>query len=104
IVDSLSRPLDAKVIETAIDEYLEIGGMVDAGLGTQVEFDLDNLAKATGRQLSASERETFATVQRQGMRWTYPGSRMTHPRFAGALFELMSAAADRVGQIAPSLS
>ena len=104
IVDSLSHSLDSKAIEAAIDEYLEIGGMVDGGLASQVEFDIDNLAKATGRQLSAAERETFATVQRQGMRWTYLGSGMTHPRFTGALSDLLPAAADRVAKIAPSLS
>jgi hypothetical protein len=104
IVDSLSRSLDSTAIEAAINEYLEIGGMVDAGLGQQVEYDIDNLARATGRKLSAAERETLAAVQRQGMRWTYLGSGMTHPKFAGALGELLPVAADRVAKIAQTLS
>jgi len=104
IVDSLSRSMDSTAIEAAINEYLEIGGMVDGGLGSQVEFDLDNLARATGRTLSAAERETFASVQRQGMRWTYLGSGMTHPKFTAALSELHPAAAARVATIAQSLS
>src|SRR5262249_38494359 len=53
IVDSLSHSLDSSAIESAINEYLEIGGMVDGGLGQQVEFDIDNLARATGRRLSS---------------------------------------------------
>jgi len=96
--------MDSTAIEAAINEYLEIGGMVDGGLGSQVEFDLDNLARATGRTLSAAERETFASVQRQGMRWTYLGSGMTHPKFTAALSELHPAAAARVATIAQSLS
>jgi hypothetical protein len=104
IVDSLSRDLDSTAIAAAINEYLEIGGMVDAGLGQQVEFDVDNLARATGRKLSAAERATFASVQRQAMRWTYLGSGMTHPKFVGALHELLPAAADRVAKVAETLS
>jgi hypothetical protein len=104
IVDSLSRYLDSTAIEAAVNEYLEVGGMVDAGLGQQVEFDIDNLARATGRKLSAAERDTFAVVQRQAMRWTYLGSGMTHPKFAGALHELLPAAADRVAKVAETLS
>jgi hypothetical protein len=103
IVDSLSRHLDAAVIDAAINEYLEIGGMVDGGLANQVDFDLDNLARATGRTLSASERETFAAVQRQGMRWTYLGSGMTHPKFADSLGELLPAGAERVAKMAEAL-
>ena len=103
IVDSLSRHLDAAAIDAAISEYLEIGGMVDEGLANQVDFDLDNLARATGRTLSASERETFAAVQRQGMRWTYLGSGMTHPKFAGSLGELLPAGAERVAKMAEAL-
>jgi hypothetical protein len=103
IVDSLSRHLDAAAIDAAISEYLEIGGMVDGGLANQVDFDLDNLARATGRTLSASERETFAAVQRQGMRWTYLGSGMTHPKFAGSLGELLPAGAERVAKMAEAL-
>jgi len=104
IVDSLSHSLDSTAIESAINEYLEIGGMVDGGLGQQVEFDIENLARATGRRLSAAERDNFAAVQRQAMRWTYLGSGMSHPKFAGALGELAPAAADRVAKIAQTLS
>src|SRR5439155_23070241 len=87
IVDSMSRNLDATAIDTAINEYLEIGGMVDAGLANQVDFDIDNIARATARAVSAAERDTVVGVQRQGLRWTYLGSGMTPPKFAGSLGE-----------------
>jgi hypothetical protein len=98
-----SWPRSAWNAASALSEYLEIGGMVDGGLANQVDFDLDNFTRATGRTLSVSERETVAAVQRQGMRWTYLGSGMTHPKFAGALGELLPAGADRVAKIAEAL-
>src|SRR5262249_37738817 len=104
IVDSLSHSLDSSAIESAINEYLEIGGMVDGGLGPQVGLDIGNRARATGRRHSSVARDSFAAVQRQAMWWTYLGSGMTHPKFAGALGELAPAAADRVAKIAQTLS
>jgi len=102
MVEALARPLDGAAIDTAVEEYLEIGGMVDAALAQQVEFDADNLARATGRTLDKAEREAFTAAQIQGQRWTYLGSGMTHPNFAGTLRELRPAAADRVAAIAPA--
>jgi len=102
MVEALARPLDAAAIDAAVDEYLEIGGMFDAALAKQVEFDLDNLHRATGRTLDAAEREAFVAAQMQGQRWTYLGSGMTHPNFAGTLRDLRPAAADRLAAIAPT--
>jgi hypothetical protein len=102
MVDALARPLDAAAIDAAAEEYLEIGGMVDGALAQQVEFDVDNLARATGRTLDKAEREMFTRVQLQGQRWTYLGSGMTHPNFTGTLGELRPAAAERVAAIAPA--
>ena len=59
--------------------------------------------RSAGGRRAASERETFAAVQRQGMRWTYLGSGMTHPKFAGSLGELLPAGAERVGKMAEAL-
>ena len=92
--------MDAPAIDAAVEEYLEIGGMIDGALAQQVEFDIDNLARATGRRLSSGERETFVAAQLQGQRWTYLGSGMTHPNFAATLREMRPAAADRIEKIA----
>ncbi|HEY7538678.1 MAG TPA: hypothetical protein VIF11_00950, partial [Methylomirabilota bacterium] len=56
LVESLSATQDGAAIDGAVDEYLEIGGMIDGALAQQVEFDIENLARATGRKLSKSER------------------------------------------------
>ena len=57
--------------------------------------------RATGRTLSAGERETFERVQQQGQRWTYLGSGMTHPNFVGTLGQLSPAARTKVEQVSP---
>jgi hypothetical protein len=92
--------MDGPTIDGAVEEYLEIGAMIDGALAQQVEFDIENLARATGRKLSASERETFVATQLQGQRWTYLGSGMTHPNFVATLGEMRPAAAERVAKIA----
>ena len=80
MVESLSSTMDGPTIDGAVDEYLEIGAMIDGALAQQVEFDIENLARATGRKLSTSEREAFVATQLQGQRWTYLGSGMMHPQ------------------------
>src|SRR6266545_4696814 len=100
MVESLSHGMDGAALDAAVEEYLEIGGMVDGALAQQVEFDLDNLARATGQKLSTAERNAFVAAQLQGQRWTYLGSGMTHPNFATTLGEMRPAAADRVATIA----
>jgi len=100
LVESLSSSKDGAAIDGAVEEYLEIGAMIDGALAQQVEFDIENLARATGRKLSVGERDKFVEVQLQGQRWTYLGSGMTHPNFVGTLGEMRPAAAERVAKIA----
>jgi hypothetical protein len=79
MVESMARTLDGFAIDAAVDEYLEIGGMLDGALAQQVEFD---------------------AAQVRGQRWTYLGSGMTHPNFVGTLRAVRPEAADRVAEIA----
>jgi hypothetical protein len=99
MVESLSQTADAAAIDGAVEEYLEIGGMVDGALAQQVEFDIDNLARATGKKLSGAERDAFVAVQLQAQRWTYLGSGMTHPNFITTLTDLRPEAAERVTKV-----
>jgi hypothetical protein len=102
MVDALAATCSSREIDGAVGEYLQIGGMLDDALRQQVEFDLESLARATGRQLTLSERNQFIEVQHQANRWTYLGSGMTHPRFLAALEGLGHAARERIEQIAPA--
>jgi len=103
MLDSLAAVSDAAGIDAAVEEYLEIGGMIDGALAQQVTFDLESLARATGRTLDAAERAAFVAAQTQGQRWTYLGSGMTHPNFVATLGDLRPAAADRVAKVAQAL-
>ena len=105
MVEALAEGRSEDAIMAAMAEYLEIGGMIDGGLQAQMDFNLDGLHRATGRNcepLSPTERDEVAKVQRQAMRWTYIGSGMTHPKFVQTLTTLTPKAADMVAGVAPA--
>jgi hypothetical protein len=104
MIDALSQACGPEEVDAAIDEYVQIGGMLDGGLQTQVEFDLDSLERATGRVLSEAERAEFMAVQRQAARWTFLGSGMTHANFLATLQALRPAGRTRVEKMAPAFS
>lgn len=81
MVEALAEGRSPARCKRAVEEYLEIGMMLDGGLRQQVEFDLDAFERATGRKLDDDERSAFIDQQHQAMRWTFLGSGMTHPRF-----------------------
>jgi hypothetical protein len=102
MVEALARGRSASEIEAAVEEYLEIGGFIDAGLAQQVGFDLDAFTSATGRELNEEEREQFRRAQLQANRWTYLGSGMTHKRVLTTVGSLSPAARKRVEEVAPA--
>jgi hypothetical protein len=104
MVEALADGMTETEIEKAVDEFLEIGGFLDEGLKQQTVFDLEAFERATGRSLTADEREEFLAVQHQANRWTYLGSGMTHPRFLGTLEKLSPAQKQRIAEIAPVFS
>ena len=101
MVEALAAGRGPLEIEKAVEEYVEIGGFLDGGLKQQMQFDLEAFERATGRALSAGERERFAQVQTQANRWTYLGSGMTHPNFRATVHSLSPAVASCIEEIAP---
>lgn len=85
MVEGLSSILSHEKKTSAVQEYLEIGAFLDAGLAQQVEFDLESLENASGRVLNKEQRDIFKEVQLQANRWTYLGSGLTHPNFLATL-------------------
>lgn len=102
MVVALAKGRSAREIDAAVEEYLEIGGLIDAGLKQQVGFDLDAFTRTTGRWLSAEEKDQFERVQLQANRWTYLGSAMTHEQVLATLGSLSQAARKRVEEVAPA--
>jgi hypothetical protein len=102
MVESLTEACGRDEIDRAIDEYVQIGGLLDGGLQQQLEFDLDSFERATGRALSMEEREECRTGQRQAIRWTFLGSGMTHHNFLETLEAVRPGARARMEEIAPA--
>jgi hypothetical protein len=102
MVEALAEGRSAREIDAAVEEYLEIGGLIDAGLKQQVGFDLDAFTRATGRELNEEEKDQFLRAQLQANRWTYLGSGMTHERVLATLGSLSPAARERVEEVAPA--
>ncbi|MGE0884285.1 MAG: hypothetical protein AB7P14_12130 [Blastocatellales bacterium] len=102
MVEALAEGRSAREIEAAVEEYLDIGGFIDAGLKQQVDFDLDAFTRATGRELNEQEKDQFDRAQLQANRWTYLGSGMTHEQVLATLESLSPAARKRVEEVAPA--
>ncbi len=96
MVAALAEGRDEAALERAVDEYLAIGGFLDAGLHAQAGLDVDALEAASGRRLAAPEREAVVAQQHQALRWTFLGSGMTHPEFRETLRRLGPTALERV--------
>ncbi|HEX5733798.1 MAG TPA: diiron oxygenase [Blastocatellia bacterium] len=85
MVEEMAAAYSRSEIEGAFEEYFEIASFLDGGFKQQAEFDLESLTRATGRTLSASDRQKFIEVQHQAYRWTFIGSGMTHENFLATL-------------------
>ena len=101
MIEAMAKTYSPTGIDAAVEEYLEIGGFIDAGLKQQVQFDLEAFTRATGRKLSEEETAEFLRVQLQANRWTYLGSAMTHERVLETLGNLSAAARRRIEEVAP---
>jgi hypothetical protein len=101
MVESLGERCTREEIAAALDGYLSIGGMLDAGLAQQVRLDMDAFQRATGRALSEKEQEAFTAEQLQANRWTYLGSGMTHPKFLESVGRLMEGAREKIEAVSP---
>lgn len=89
-------------IAQAVDDFLDIGAFIDAGLKQQTELDLVSFETATGRSLSEGQRAEFIAVQHQAMRWTFLGSAMRNKGFLDAIGSITPAGRERIEQVAPT--
>jgi len=99
IVDALAEGRTEAEIQSAIDEFFEIGEFLDNGLKAQAAYNLDALEKVIGRKLD--DRAEIEAQQHQAARWTYIGSGMVHERFKATLQNISPRAAERIAEAAP---
>ena len=104
VVDEIASAVTPEEIEKGIDDYMDIGKMLDGGLQTQVELDLASLEKAIGRRLADSEKAEIREAQLKAYRWTFLLSGMTHPKFDQSLRELAAVGHARVGELARAIA
>ena len=103
MVEAIAQQLSEREIEEGIDDYLAIGGMLDAGLSQQVEMDLASFTRATGRTLSAREAERYQAVQQRSYRQTFLTSGMRYGRFQDSLAAISPEGAKKVAGVAKIL-
>ena len=104
VVEKLADSIGPEQIEAAVDDYMDIGKMLDAGLAAQIQFDVESLQKATGRTLSSDEKAEIVAAQTRAYRWTFLLSGMTHPNFDKSLRELTPQGHARVAQLAKAIA
>jgi hypothetical protein len=103
MVGAIAATLREEEIGTGIDDYLAVGGMLDAGFTQQIEFERVAFTAATGRQLSTSEAECYRAVQQQSYRKTFLTAGMRHPHFQETLTDLSPEGARHVLEVATAL-
>lgn len=101
MIEAIAEGMSEAQIASAVDEYLEMGGFLDAGLRQQTLFDLEAFQAATGRVLTEKEREQFVETQHQANRWTYIGTGITHPKFLETIGALSSEQQERLVGVGP---
>lgn len=104
MVEALAEGRTKEQLAAAFEGYLQIGMLIDGGLQAQCQMNLESFERATGRKLTAPERDMYAASQLQAIRWTYLGSGMTHPKHVESVRKLGESLADKLAQVAPVFS
>jgi len=104
VLDKLASSMEPAAIEAGVDDFMEIGKMLDGGLSAQVGLDLESLERAIGRTLTAAEKAEVAGHQTKAYRWTFLLSGITHPSFDKSLRELTPRGHARVADLARAIA
>ena len=99
MVQAITDNLGTTEIEKGFSDYSSIGGLIDGGIPQQVEFDMQALQRAAGRDFSGPEQKQFRVIQRQAQRWTYLGSGMRHPQFLKTVGEISPDAREQIEEM-----
>jgi hypothetical protein len=102
IVESLAQTATPNEIEKAFEDYAAIGIFLDNGINQQAEFNVESFIRASGRNLTSSERAEMTQALIKGMRWTYLGTGMTQPNFLGTVDAIKPGAKTQIEAMAPA--
>ena len=102
MVEEMAAATPPEEIRKAVDEYLEIGAFIDAGLQQQTQLDLESFERATGHRLTTEQRERFTEAQLKALRWTFIGSGITHPSFLATVGKLGPGLREKLEAVAPA--
>ena len=102
VIEAMSAEMGTEEIKKAVDEYIDIGGFLDAGMQQQAKLDIESFERAAGRRLGAVERERLLKEQLQALRWTFIGSGMTHPNFLATVEAIRPEARKQIEEMAPA--
>jgi hypothetical protein len=102
MIEEIAAATAPEDIRRAVDEYLEIGAFIDGGMQQQTKLDLESFERATGRRLTAEERERFNESQLKALRWTFLGSGITHPNFLATVGKLGPGLREKLEAVAPA--
>jgi len=88
MVEAVAADMTRDGVAAAIDDYFKIAAFLDAGLQSQVQFNLAAFEQAAGRSLDGTTRDAVLAGQLQALRWTYIGSGLEHRNFRTTLAAL----------------
>jgi len=102
MIESLAQQATQSEVDKAFEDYAGIGMFLDNGIKQQAKFNVEGFMRATGRNLTSSEREEMTMAMIKGMRWTYLGTGMTHPNFLATVEAIKPEARQQIEAMAPA--
>jgi hypothetical protein len=101
LLEEIAANATPEEIDQAFKDYAAIGAFLDDGIRQQAQYDVDSFVSATGRALSRSEHQQVLDAVIKGMRWTYLGTGMTHPKFLASVEAIKPEARAQIEAMAP---
>ncbi len=104
LVSELADRATPAQVDTAIEDFLKIGGILEGGLRAQVDFDVIALEKASGRSFPAAEKQDIRERQIQSYRYTFLVSGLEQKNFVETVAALSPRGLEKVKATAAALS
>jgi hypothetical protein len=96
-IAQLAESLSPEALNTAFDQVLGIGGLVNDTIVGQVTQELDTLHQVTGHTLTDTEATALRNTLYQSLNTILCGVSLTHPGFMKVALELSKDGAAKLG-------